>query len=169
MQIIFPGQHPMIGGIIMLFIIIILLLGASLMFFGIRMFLKHSNNKVSKYALTGIGSLMLLFVTYNWVNYNLIHDSFENKFIGVYTNSETGYEFELNSNNSWTSNYEGLPCDKGIWYFVMTEDMNYIKLKGDCNNHLSLQIYKYDESFIEFGTDQNTIKQEPVLKYLKNN
>ena len=169
MQIILPGQHPMYGAIILLFLMAIGLIGITLLFIGIRLIIKKSKKKILKYTLTSIGGLITVFVLFNWINYHLIHASYENEFIGKYTNNETGYEFILKSDNTWSSNYEGLECDNGNWEFTITEDMSYLELEASCGEYLHVQIYNYDESFIEFGVDQNTSNNESVLRYLKEN
>ena len=169
MQIIFPGQHPMIGAIVLLFLIVVGLIGLTLLFFGIRVSLKKSNKKNFKFILIGLGSLMIVFVLFNWINYNVIHASHENKFIGMYMNKDTEFEFNLRPDKTWESNYEGLECDNGHWDFIMTEDVNYLEMKGNCGNHLFIQIINYDDSYIEFGVDQNWKKEEPVLRYMKEN
>jgi len=132
MQIILPTQHPILGGILLLFLFALGLIGTILLSLGIRMILKRSKKKLLQLSFIIFGGMMTAFVLYNWINYNLIYSRYENKYIGTYINRETNYEFDLKSDNRWSSTYERIKCNHGHWKFVITEDVSYLELEGEC-------------------------------------
>jgi hypothetical protein len=164
MQIIYPGSHPFIGGITILFLLGLGIIGIILSVIGRKQIKKKQT--VLKYIPTIIGSLLVFFTLYNWINYNLIFNSYENQFIGLYKNSKSGHYINLKSDGTWDCNNEKI-CSSGKWEFIMTEDMHWIEISGRCRKYTSIQISSYGKNYIQFSIDQHSGKKEPYLKYVK--
>ncbi|GEM_PF-5639602 len=114
-----------------------------------------------------VGVIILLFPLYNWVNYNLIYQSQQDQFVGKYRNKESGYYINLYDDGRWQSNHNEFESNSGTWEFIMTEDMNYIELAYKGREYGFLQIYSYDESYIEFSSDENRGGNKMQLRFEK--
>ena len=160
-----PENHPMINGIIILFLIGLGILGILLLILGLVLLRKQSR-KSGLYFLF-IGIIIILFPVCNWGNYYRICWVEENKFVGEYVNTEQNIFVNLKSNRKWNSNYDLLKCPDGTWKYTMTEDMNYLELYCSGQENWFLQIYKCDGTFLEFRADQNLSGNDPIIRFEK--
>ena len=163
MQLIEPGTHPAINGVILVFLLLIGFIGITLVLYGINPLKKPKF--IFKYLSIILGLAIISVPAYNWINYSSISKQQNEKFIGSYINYETKQKIELKKDKIWESNIKSFPCKSGNWDYIISEDISYIQINGNCVEYMFLQIYSLSENHLTFAADQNGNSQLPVLTF----
>jgi len=125
--------------------------------------------KVGRWILGGLAAVFasIPFLLFWGFERNKLEQ--QEQFVGQYKSDSSLHFLNLNEDLTWSSDTNLFDCPKGTWEFVITEDMSYLELKGNCEkDRMFLQIYDCNKDHLSFTPDQNTGNTKPRVDLERN-
>lgn len=152
MQIVRPDMLPMTAGFIILFLAMLGIIGAVLLLYGRKTY-KNPKKKINSTILLVLGTLLIGFVVYNWIGYNVIYSKNEMQIIGKYECNNSNAILDVLENRTWKIKNSEL-CSSGKWEYIMSEDWNYWNIESDnmeCRTQTgSAQMIHFEDTNLKF-------------------
>lgn len=112
----------------MLILFILGLIGLSLSYFGIKLYLRKQHLKSLSLAIPGI--VLVSFVFHNYIGYNQIFWKNEIKIIGKFKSEDPEIILDLQPDKTWSMLKGKKVVKSGDWEYIMSEDWCYWNLES---------------------------------------
>ncbi len=124
---------PLVSAFLYLLLTLAGIIGIVILFIG-------SKKKELKPTYLTVGSLIIGFVLYNFINERLIYNQYKNENVGTFINTEYNLKFQFNDDGTWNASKGIFGCSQGDWDYIITEDGAWINLESTCQSHFTYQI-----------------------------
>gem|GEM_PF-3250747 len=160
-SLIYPGQHPFIQGIIMLFMAFVALLSLTWLALWYRW---GRESRVLGVIVIAIALAVFSWIAVTYWNYQEASDLRASRVPGRYVAIDGSKRYLIMlDNNTWESDHSGLPCSRGTWTYDISEDGDFINMYCDALwGHMQVWYHPYTPLAVRDATKTDAIEFEKL-------